>query len=369
MLVVAGAGFARGAATGPTPIRFLFTSDAHYGLHRAQFRGRTDVDAQTVNRALVAAMNDVGRLVGPIDFIVEGGDVSNREEELDGVSVQVASVSWAQFDSDYYGGLRVRTSTGAYAPLYVVPGNHDLSNAIGFVKPLQPPTDSAALLSMFNRMLHPAPIMTSGTFHATSDRVNFSNTIGGVHFVFVGLWPDSIARTWLDRDLAVLPSSMPVVLFTHDPPGVEAKHFRNPNGTHDLNDQDRFENLLADVFEDGTTIDAPALIEQRTLEGFVQRHANIVTYFHGHSNYNEFYDWAGPDHSLSLHTFRVDSPMKGAVSAYDETALSFQLATVAADGSTLTVKECLWNVEAMSTSPIVWGEERTVDLHGRSTAP
>src|SRR6516165_9420756 len=78
-LVVAGAGFARGAATGPTPIRFLFTSDAHYGLHRAQFRGRTDVDAQTVNRALVAAMNDVGRLVGPIDFIVKGGDVSNRE--------------------------------------------------------------------------------------------------------------------------------------------------------------------------------------------------------------------------------------------------------------------------------------------------
>ena len=42
------------------PIRFAFTSDAHYGLTRSTFRGHTDVDAHVVNAALVDAINHVG---------------------------------------------------------------------------------------------------------------------------------------------------------------------------------------------------------------------------------------------------------------------------------------------------------------------
>jgi hypothetical protein len=29
-------------------------------------------------------------------------------------------------------------------------------------------------------------------------------------------------------------------------------------------------------------------------------------------NFNQFYDWTAPDHSVVLHTFRIYSPMKGA---------------------------------------------------------
>jgi hypothetical protein len=357
------------SAVAPAPIRFIFTSDAHYGLHRDTFRGQHDVDAQVVNRAMIAAMNEVGRRVGPIDFIVEGGDVANREEEIDGRQVPPASVTWAQFAADYFGALRVRTSTGASAPLYVVPGNHDLANAIGFYRPMYPSIDRRAMASLFNRMMHPPQERTATTFDPAADVVTFSTTTGGVHFAFVSLWPDSRARAWLDRDLAAMSASTPVVLFAHDPPDGDARHFRNPNGAHEINETDRFENLLADVFADGPTVDTPDAIEQRAFERFLERHPNVVAYFHGHSNYNEFYDWRGPDRTIALHAFRVDSPMKGALSGSDETALSFQLATIAADRSSLTVRECLWNVDpSRSTPEIVWGDDRTVALRTAHTS-
>jgi hypothetical protein len=41
-------------------IRVVFTSDAHYGLTRAMFRGRTSVSAHEVNAALVADINALG---------------------------------------------------------------------------------------------------------------------------------------------------------------------------------------------------------------------------------------------------------------------------------------------------------------------
>jgi len=353
----------RASAGASAPIRFIFTSDAHYGLHREAFRGEKDVDAQNVNRALVAAMNEVGRRVGSIDFVVEGGDVANREEEIDGRRVPSASVAWSQFASDYFGALTLKTSAGTRAPVYVVPGNHDLSNAIGFYRPMYPSIDRAGMASLFNRMMRPRQPRTATTFDPAADMVTFSRAIRGVQFVFVSLWPDSRARAWLDRELDATSPSTPVVLFAHDPPDGEARHFRNPNGAHDVNDRDRFENLLADVFADGPTIDMPSVIEQRALERFLERHPNVVAYFHGHSNYNEFYDWRGPDHTAALHTFRVDSPLKGAVSGSDETALSFQLATIATDRSSLTVRECLWNVDPSGSMPqIAWGDDRTVDL-------
>ena len=117
-------------------VRFVFTSDAHYGITRTHFRGADDVPATVVNRALVDAVNRTG----PLDFVVEGGDVANRAEETELGAIQSAAISWAQFHHDYVDGLTVTDAGGQKAPLYIVPGNHEVSNAIGFYKPMRPPT-------------------------------------------------------------------------------------------------------------------------------------------------------------------------------------------------------------------------------------
>ena len=53
--------------------------------------------------------------------------------------------------------------------------------------------------------------------------------------MFMTVWPDSTARAWLETDLRFIDRTMPVVVFTHDQPEAQAKHFTNPNGTHDIN--------------------------------------------------------------------------------------------------------------------------------------
>ena len=107
------------------------------------------------------------------------------------------------------------------------------------------------------------------------------------------------------------------------------------------------------------TVQRP-LREHRELEAFLAAHPAIRAYFHGHENYNEFYDWQGPDYTISLPTFRVDSPMKGDVSAGNETELSFLLITADTDTDSMTVREVLWNTDASDT--ITWGQTRTVSL-------
>lgn len=350
----------------PGTVQFVFTSDAHYGLTRLEFRGHANVNARAVNGALVAAVNTLptarfpadgglgaGDAVGAIDFLAEGGDVANREEVIDGVAIQPAAQSWREFVADYVDRLATTDRTGAKTPVFVVPGNHDASDAVGFWKPMSPRVDTSAMAGIFNLMMHPAVPRTSATYRYGADTVLTSRDIGGVHFVFVQVWPDSRARRWMDRDLAAVPADRPVVIVTHDQPDVEAKHLLNPNGSHDLNDHDRFENLLADELEDGTTIDTPTLLEQRALEDFLARHPNVLAYFHGNSNYNEFYEWSGPSHRLRLHVFRVDSPMKGAQSASDESRLSFQVATIDARTHRITVRERLWNA---APGRLGWGE-------------
>ena len=236
-----------------------------------------------------------------------------------------------------------------------------------FYKPMRPLVDKTALVEIYNLMMTPTRPKTSATYNYGSDRVLYSHTLGGIHFVFITIWPDSIARAWLENDLKLVDRGMPVVLFTHDQPEAQAKHFTNPNGTHDINDTDKFENLLSERLADGRTIEAPTLVEQRELERFLERHPNITAYFHGNSNWNEFYDWVGPNHSAGLHVFRVDSPMKGAISADDESRLSFHVVSVSTATHMMTVRECLWNSEpANPSAPFKWGESTTTALD-RST--
>jgi hypothetical protein len=306
---------------------------------------------------MVEAINKLGTL----DFVVEGGDLANREEETEQGPIQSAAASWTQFSHDYLDGLRATTADGRKAPLYVVPGNHEVSNALGFYKPMRPPIDKTALVEIYNRMMTPRQPKTTATYDYRGDRVLYSHTLGGIHFVFITIWPDSIVRAWLENDLRHVDRSTPVVLFAHDQPEAQAKHFTNPNGAHDINAVDKFENLLAERLADGTTIESPTTIEQRDLERFLERHRNITAYFHGNSNWNEFYDWTGPSHTLTLHTFRVDSPMKGAVSGDDETRLSFQVAEIDPATRMLTVRECLWNADPARPS-LTWGESKTVPL-------
>jgi hypothetical protein len=167
----------------------------------------------------------------------------------------------------------------------------------------------------------------------------------------------------MEEDLRRVSSSTPVVVFAHDPPAVEAKHFRNPNGRHDINPVDLFENVLADEFTSGTSVDAVATNEQQAFERFLTAHPNVAAYFHGHTNSNEFYDWVGPDQTARLHTFRADSPMKGVVSTDDETKLSFQVAVVDPASRRLTVREVLWNATRGADAPAVrWGDSVTVSL-------
>ena len=348
--------FVGGAAQARTPVvRFAFTSDAHYGLTRTTFRGHSAVSAHEVNAALVSDMNSLDGLVGRFDFVVEGGDVANRAEVDE--HVQPPSVSWAQFKTDYVDRLALRTPAGTKTPLFVVPGNHDASNAVGFYRPMVPETDNTPMVEIYNLMMSPPAAMrrTTTTFNYANDRVLTSRDIGGVHLVFLNVWPDGIGRTWLSRDLEHVPASTPVVIFTHDQPDAQSKHFTNPNGAHDINVRDKFENLLSDTFADGRTIGDDDLVEQSAWEMFVSRHPNIAAYFHGNSNWNEFYVWRGPHQEVALRTFRVDSPMKGKFSESDERKLSYHVASIDTDTMTLTVRERLWNTAS-------WGDSVVVNL-------
>ena len=345
-LIAVGLATASPRAQLPGTIRFVFTSDAHYGLSRPTFRGRMNVPAHDVNTALVADINTLGA----IDFVVEGGDVASRAEAAE--QIQPAATSWSQFRHDYLEQIT--------APVYVVPGNHDASNAVGFYKTMTPAIDKTAMAGIYNLMMAPAR-RTTEAYDYSTDRVLTSRDVSGVHFVFLTVWPDTIGRAWLARNLESVNASTPVVIFTHDQPDAQSKHFTNPNGAHDINAVDRFENLLSDVFADGATTDDTDVVEQAAWEDFVLAHPNITAYFHGNSNWNEFYDWTGPRRSINLHTFRVDSPMKGRYSEGDESKLSFHVATIDTHTKAMTVRERLWN-------SATWGDSVTVNVFPSATS-
>lgn len=369
-------------------IRFVYCSDLHYGLER-EFRG-AETGADSVSRAMIAAFGLLensalpedggvsgGEIFGSPDFIVCTGDIANRMED----GVQSASASWEQFCSDWGKYISCTVHSGAESgpedgcrkciPLYLVPGNHDISNAIGYPKPLSPERDAASAAGIQRLMTMQCgdcghvdagesacsgkPCSTCG-FDYSRDRTHYSFVMDSIRFVFMGMWPDSLNREWFCRETAA-DNDIPVFLFTHDPPEAESKHFTNPNGRHDINSTDRFQNLLSDTCSVKTTGEKP-VENWRTLELFFGSHPEIKAYFHGDWNYNEFYTWHGPDGTISLPVFRVDSPMKGFISSGDETLLSFIVVTIDTGSHTLTARECLWNADRRPG--IGWGETATV---------
>lgn len=355
-------------------IHFIYCSDVHYGLER-EFRGDT-VTADSVSRAMIAAFRMLdstllpedggtsgGEVFGKPDFVICTGDISNRMED----GVQSATASWEQFCRDWSVLASDRNNGATMAigeyrcPLYIVPGNHDISNAIGYTKPLFPARDAASAAGIYNLMMTPDTLLTAGTFDYLTDRTHYSFTTDSIRLVFMGMWPDSSMRGWYEENITKdnVTEDIPTIIFTHDPPEAEAKHFTNPWKPHDINVRDGFQNLLTDICAVKYT-DRKPKGNWRELEKFFLSHPEIKAYFHGDCNYNEFYVWQGPEGKISLPVFRVDSPMKGEYSATDETLLSFIIVTIDTGKHLLTARECFWNTE--KRPGIRWGESTTIRL-------
>jgi hypothetical protein len=359
-------------------VQIIYTSDLHYGASR-NFRGAY-VSANIVNEALVNQINtlpvlafpddtgiNAGQVIGAIDYVIITGDITERQE-VGPPQIQPASISWGQFASDYFDGISLTNQNHQRVTFLLECGNHDVSNAIGYPKLLFPLTDAAAMVNMYNMMLSPSTPKTNSTYNYATGKINYSKDIAGVHLMFVNIWPDSAQRVWMEKDLKNVSAFTPVIIFTHDQPDCEAKHFTNPNGIHDINSTNKFENVVEERFKDADTIKVESILEQRSMVAFLKAHQNIKAYFHGNDNRNEFYIYKGPDNDISLNVFRVDSPVKGTISGIeaedltgDETKLSFQTIVIDGDSKTMTVRECLWNTSG-SASPIIWGANSTISL-------
>lgn len=356
-------------------INIVYSSDAHYGIKRRQFRGDTAVEGYIVNAAMVRQINtlpsltlpadggiEAGKKISAVDYLIQTGDIANRME----YPIQTAAASWAQFTRDYLQNVTLKGHDGKPAKFFLAPGNHDISNAIGFPKKLTPVTDPTSMVQIYNRMLNPQQPLTNQNYNYAADKINYSRDIQGIHFMFITLWPDSAERIWMQKDLATVDPKTPVILFTHDEPDVEAKHFTNPVAPYQMQPGNKFENLLAEHYKEGAVVTKgphATDIEQRGWVAFLKLHPNIKAYFHGNTNYNQFYVYKGPDNDVALNTFRVDSPMKGEVSSKDETKLSFQFVAIDPVTQSLTVRECLWDTNPSDpTAKIVFGESKTVSI-------
>jgi hypothetical protein len=218
------------------------------------------------------------------------------------------------------------------------------------------------MAGIYNRMMKPVHPRTAATYNYATDKIHYVRDMAGIRLMFVDCWPDSLDQAWMETQLKHMRPGTPVLLFTHSNPDVEARFFTNPNGNHDIDSADKFENLLPEIYRDGPAIKTPALIEQSGLAHFLQHHPAIKAYFHGHNNYTEYYRWQGPDKNISIPCFRVDSPMKGKLSSKDETLLSVELITIDTRKKTMAVRECFWNPVPGNPSVIKWGQSKTMRL-------
>jgi predicted MPP superfamily phosphohydrolase len=356
-------------------VNIVFTSDAHFGINRKAFKGDTNVSAAAVNKELVNQLNtlptltlptdggiEAGKLISHIDYLIEGGDIANRMEP----PVQSAALSWAQFNETYLNGIKLLDYKHQSLKFLIVPGNHDITNAIGYYRTMQPLTDPTAMVNIYNLMIKPAKPVANQDYKYDKLKINYSQNIAGIHFMFITLWPDSAERIWMEQDLKSVSNNVPAVIVCHDQPTCEAKHFTNPIAPHNMSKDNKFENLVAEYYKEGATAkgdDGATDLEQRGFVKFLKAHPNIKAYFHGNSNWNEFYEYRGPDNDISLPVFRVDSPMKGKYSSKDETQLSFQLISIDARHLRLTVRECLWDTEPLNAATkIKFGQQKTISL-------
>lgn len=322
-------------------INFVFTSDPHYGITRT-FGGNTGVSSQAVNQAMIQKMqalqgtqfaNDgkigAGQTIN-FNFMVVTGDFANRNES----GAPVATTSWNQFKADYLDAKPLGN-----IPVYLTPGNHDVSNAIGLQTKVGT-IDNAALAGVYNYENNASVDSTFlkgfANYQAGRDQLDYKISIadGRIDLMFINMWPDKATRNgWMANNL----TTNPTLLFTHDQPDVEAKHF----ATSDPTGQKSYEGLITSLGGLGTAptnvVGGVATDEMNALSDYLYAHNQIKGYFHGNNNYNQFYQFGGTN------VFRADSPMKGNYSGTDESLLSFQVVSIDTDSMQMVSREYLWN--------------------------
>ena len=163
----------------PQP-QFIVISDLHDGITRRSLRDAPHVSATVVKAVLVARLWSLPLLrlpaddgvgvthrVGPMNFVAVTDDIANREEN----EVRPAVASWAEFTTQFLSGLALRDASGARTPVFAIPGNHEVSNAIGYAKPLDPTTDAASMVGIYIGYVAPGSQRTSSTHnYAAADQ-------------------------------------------------------------------------------------------------------------------------------------------------------------------------------------------------------
>jgi hypothetical protein len=365
-------------------------------------------DANTINQALLASLNQIsgltfpndggvnaGAAVGGIDMLAVTGDMANRYENNGGTyqnTVQIDATSWQQFCTTYFptaagGGMALKTSANATPALLLSPGNHDISNAIGYydLNPFGTPPvgqDATSLCAMIQvatggtlSLAAPPTYVTGGNLAglglspttysealftaknpagAYINKPDYALTINGIHFISLSAWPDSGSRAWIDNDLASVPITTPVMLFTHCYPDVDTS-LLTPNPDTGPFTSKTYQCVVSDKVDPSEVGSTGTVVEQLAMTTWIKTHPNIVAYFHGHTNFNEMYTYTGPNNDIALNCFRIDSPMKGQLSAAaplptaaaawqqnPTSLLSFQLATINNATMQMTVREIRW---------------------------
>ena len=413
-------------------VNFVYTSDNHYGIVRPFFRGGVNVSAQTVNEAMIAKMNTLpsltfpndggvgaGQLVGHIDFLVDTGDLANRSEPQAAVgainnvsylgatvnypgnaayTAAVSSVTWAQYQHDFLGDtntgnragglLTLQDSQGRGIPIFLSPGNHDVSDAIGMLGKIPAANvDATSYVQIYNRMTPysgKAPIATNvfsnpGDYTNINLRVNYSFDIGGVHVQSVNMFPDRQVLDWMSADLATVPASTPVFLFCHVPLNMaagETKVFGTPTNTSSTwAGNIPFPLSGADTATSYKDMNSA----KQSVADWLMAHPQVKALFSGHDNFNGATGWNGQDANGNLIAardaawpgvtlFRVDSPMKGDISGVSatgalagigmETNLSFQVYSFDLATRRLTEREYLYDNTA-DTNSGAWSVQTT----------
>ena len=108
-----------------------------------------------------AAINQAG----PLDFVAQGGDIANREEETELGPIQSAATSWAQFEHDYIDGLTVTTSGRPQdAALHRARQPRGVQRASASTSRCGRSIDKTALVEIYNRMMTPPRPKTAATY-------------------------------------------------------------------------------------------------------------------------------------------------------------------------------------------------------------
>jgi 3',5'-cyclic AMP phosphodiesterase CpdA len=160
------------AATAPDGPYFVQISDSHIGFHQA-----ANPDVTATLQSTIAAIN---ALPNQPAFVIHTGDVTHLSKP-------------DQFDTakQLLGTLK--------APLVVLPGEHDVLVSPAAFRDAFPPKNG-----------------TTGWFSWDQGGVHYVALVNVFDFEQMGLL-GSEQLAWLERDLAALPASRPVVVFAHVP--------------------------------------------------------------------------------------------------------------------------------------------------------